>query len=132
MKNSAAADFDDGLRFSSVSYYNAPEEGRRTARANTPKGPVFDRPGLFGTPGLTLRSRSGPPFGLSLRAFYASRSQGMMSLTRHDSRAICDMEVATNRPASATEIRKADRSRSSGPPRQAHTRTCERLDRRRS
>jgi hypothetical protein len=37
-------------------------------------------------------------------------------LARRHSSTDCDMEVATDRWAIATEIRKADRSRASGPP----------------
>jgi len=43
-------------------------------------------------------------------------------------RASCDREVATDRWASSTEIRKADRSRASGPPSSSERRRRERLD----
>jgi hypothetical protein len=94
------------------------------------------------------------PYGLSLRAAAAkvsgvqrgsalvvARGRPAGALPRCDvarvggvakwgSSAICGMDVATDRRASATAIRKAAQSRASGPPCQASTRTCERPDRR--
>ena len=44
------------------------------------------------------------------------RSSGTVRFVKQGSSDICDMDVATDRWASVTEIREADRSRASGPP----------------
>src|SRR3981081_2008597 len=58
--------------------------------------------------------------------------EDLLISAEHGSSAICDMDVATDRWASATEIRKADRSRASGPPSSSDGRSPNSSTRRRS